>query len=101
MSSSAARCSTSTTSVHAACCTYPRAPRRLEVGSVHINETSSSRVDLIPYGGTNDSGVGREGPQYAVREMSEERMVTIAVSQCGAEPPTLAKMITTPSGCMV
>jgi succinate-semialdehyde dehydrogenase/glutarate-semialdehyde dehydrogenase len=53
------------------------AARRLEVGGVHINETSSSRVDLMPYGGSKDSGFGREGPHYAVREMSEERMVTL------------------------
>jgi succinate-semialdehyde dehydrogenase/glutarate-semialdehyde dehydrogenase len=50
---------------------------QLEVGGVHINETSSSRVDLMPYGGSKDSGFGREGPHYAVHEMTEERMVTI------------------------
>lgn len=55
-----------------------KAVRRLQVGGVHINETSSSRVDLMPYGGSKDSGFGREGPHYAVREMSEERMVTIS-----------------------
>ncbi len=54
-----------------------RAARRLEVGGVHINETSSSRVDVMPYGGSKDSGFGREGPHRAVREMSEERMVTL------------------------
>jgi acyl-CoA reductase-like NAD-dependent aldehyde dehydrogenase len=54
-----------------------RAARQLEVGGVHINETSSSRVDVMPYGGSKDSGFGREGPHYAVREMSEERMVTM------------------------
>jgi succinate-semialdehyde dehydrogenase/glutarate-semialdehyde dehydrogenase len=54
------------------------AARRLEVGGVHINETSSSRVDLMPYGGSKDSGFGREGPRYAVHEMTEERVVTIA-----------------------
>ena len=54
-----------------------RAARELEVGGVHINETSSSRVDVMPYGGSKDSGFGREGPHYAVREMSEERMVTL------------------------
>jgi succinate-semialdehyde dehydrogenase/glutarate-semialdehyde dehydrogenase len=54
------------------------AARRLEVGGVHINETSSSRVDVMPYGGSKASGFGREGPHYAVREMSEERMVTLA-----------------------
>ena len=53
------------------------AARRLEVGGVHVNETSSSRVDVMPYGGTKDSGFGREGPHYAIREMSEERMVTV------------------------
>ncbi|HSB99903.1 MAG TPA: aldehyde dehydrogenase family protein [Burkholderiaceae bacterium] len=53
------------------------AAQRLEVGGVHINETSSSRVDLMPYGGSKDSGFGREGPRYAVHEMTEERMVTI------------------------
>ncbi|WP_342454070.1 aldehyde dehydrogenase family protein [Sagittula salina] len=51
--------------------------RSLEVGGVHINETSSSRVDLMPYGGSKDSGFGREGPRYAVEEMTEQRIVTI------------------------
>ena len=54
------------------------AARRLEVGGVHINETSSSRVDMMPYGGSKDSGFGREGPRYAVQEMTEERIVTIS-----------------------
>ncbi|MGU7774336.1 aldehyde dehydrogenase family protein [Burkholderia sp. MR1-5-21] len=53
------------------------AARTLHVGGVHINETSSSRVDLMPYGGSKESGFGREGPHYAIREMSEERLVTI------------------------
>jgi acyl-CoA reductase-like NAD-dependent aldehyde dehydrogenase len=43
---------------------------------VHINETSSSRVDVMPYGGIKDSGFGREGPKYAIHEMTEERLVT-------------------------
>ncbi len=55
------------------------AARKLEVGGVHINETSSSRVDMMPYGGSKDSGFGREGPRYAVHEMTEERMVTITM----------------------
>jgi succinate-semialdehyde dehydrogenase/glutarate-semialdehyde dehydrogenase len=54
------------------------AARRIEAGGVHINETSSSRVDLMPYGGSKDSGFGREGPHYTVHEMTEERVVTIA-----------------------
>ena len=52
---------------------------RLEVGGVHVNETSSSRVDLMPYGGSKDSGFGREGPRYAVHEMTEERIVTFTL----------------------
>ncbi|MFQ6549327.1 aldehyde dehydrogenase family protein [Aestuariibius sp. 2305UL40-4] len=54
------------------------AARRLRVGGVHINETSSSRVDLMPYGGVKASGFGHEGPKYAVREMSEERLITFS-----------------------
>ncbi len=47
-------------------------------GGFHINETSSSPVDIVPFGGVKDSGFGREGPRYAIREMMEERLVTIA-----------------------
>jgi succinate-semialdehyde dehydrogenase/glutarate-semialdehyde dehydrogenase len=57
-----------------------KAGQRLEVGGVHVNETSSSRVDLMPYGGSKDSGFGREGPRYAVHEMTEERIVTFSFS---------------------
>jgi acyl-CoA reductase-like NAD-dependent aldehyde dehydrogenase len=53
------------------------AAQELRMGSVHINETSSSRVDLMPYTGVKASGVGREGPHYAIREMSEECLITI------------------------
>lgn len=56
------------------------AAKRLEVGGVHVNETSSSRVDLMPYGGSKDSGFGREGPRYAVHEMTEERIVTFSLA---------------------
>lgn len=54
-----------------------QAARLLQVGGVHINETSSSRVDMMPYGGSKDSGFGREGPRHAIHEMTEERVVTI------------------------
>jgi acyl-CoA reductase-like NAD-dependent aldehyde dehydrogenase len=50
---------------------------KLRVGTVHINESSSSRVDLMPFGGVKASGHGLEGPRYAIREMSEERLITI------------------------
>jgi acyl-CoA reductase-like NAD-dependent aldehyde dehydrogenase len=56
--------------------TAMRAARDLRVGTVHVNETSSSRVDVMPYGGVKDSGFGREGPRYAINEMTDERLVT-------------------------
>ena len=59
--------------------TAMKAAKTLRVGGVHINDTSSSRVDLMPYGGVKDSGHGREGPKYAIQEMTEERMVTISL----------------------
>lgn len=56
------------------------AARRLHVGIVHINEPSASRVDLMPFGGVKDSGLGREGPRYAMQEMTEERLVTLSLA---------------------
>jgi len=53
-----------------------RAVRRLRFGAVHINETSSSRADAMPFGGVKDSGFGHEGPGHAIREMTEQRLVT-------------------------
>ena len=53
-----------------------RIVQRLDVGNVFINEASSARVDLMPYGGSKDSGFGREGPRSAITEMTEERLVT-------------------------
>lgn len=54
------------------------AAQRLRMGTVHINQSSSSRIDLMPYGGVKESGFGREGPHYAAREMTEERLITIS-----------------------
>jgi acyl-CoA reductase-like NAD-dependent aldehyde dehydrogenase len=56
------------------------AARRLHVGVVHINEPSSSRVDLMPFSGVKSSGMGTEGPRYAMREMTEERLITASLS---------------------
>ena len=53
------------------------AARRLAVGLLHINDASSSRVDLMPFGGVKQSGLGREGPKYAMQEMTEERLITL------------------------
>ncbi|PZO37492.1 MAG: aldehyde dehydrogenase [Alphaproteobacteria bacterium] len=55
------------------------AASQLHVGVVHLNDASSSRVDLMPFAGVKDSGVGVEGPRYAMREMTEERLVTISL----------------------
>jgi acyl-CoA reductase-like NAD-dependent aldehyde dehydrogenase len=54
-----------------------RAARELEFGGVTINEAPTFRADQMPYGGIKDSGNTREGPAYAVREMTEERVVVL------------------------
>jgi acyl-CoA reductase-like NAD-dependent aldehyde dehydrogenase len=53
------------------------ASRRLEFGGVTVNEAPTFRADQMPYGGVKDSGNTREGPAWAVREMTEERLVVI------------------------
>ncbi|GAA3007819.1 aldehyde dehydrogenase family protein [Microbacterium aurantiacum] len=50
---------------------------RLEFGSVYINDAPTVRVDLQPYGGVKDSGNTREGPHYAMQEMTELKFVTL------------------------
>jgi len=52
-----------------------QAARVLRFGTVQINESSSARSDVMPFGGVKDSGFGKEGPAYAIREMTEERLV--------------------------
>jgi acyl-CoA reductase-like NAD-dependent aldehyde dehydrogenase len=54
-----------------------RAARELEFGGVMINEAPTFRADQMPYGGLKDSGNTREGPAYAIREMTEERIVVL------------------------
>ncbi|WP_289138057.1 aldehyde dehydrogenase family protein [uncultured Brevibacillus sp.] len=54
-----------------------KAARTLEYGGVVINDVSTYRNDVMPYGGVKNSGLGKEGPRYAVEEMTEERMVVI------------------------
>ena len=51
--------------------------REVDAGNLNVNWTSQWRVDLMPYGGLKHSGFGKEGPKYAVREMTEEKMVVI------------------------
>ena len=49
--------------------------REAEAGNLHVNWGPQWRVDLMPYGGLKDSGFGKEGPRYAVEEMTELKMV--------------------------
>ncbi|HXJ40272.1 MAG TPA: aldehyde dehydrogenase family protein [Bryobacteraceae bacterium] len=53
-----------------------RAARETHVGGFHINEIPAYRVDNMPYGGVKLSGNGREGPRYAVEEMTELKLIT-------------------------
>jgi acyl-CoA reductase-like NAD-dependent aldehyde dehydrogenase len=50
----------------------------LEFGGVTINEAPTFRADQMPYGGVKSSGNTKEGPHYAVREMTEERLIVFA-----------------------
>jgi acyl-CoA reductase-like NAD-dependent aldehyde dehydrogenase len=53
---------------------------RLEVGGVVINEVPGFRSDVMPYGGVKDSGAGREGPRFAIEELTVTRMAVIRTS---------------------
>jgi acyl-CoA reductase-like NAD-dependent aldehyde dehydrogenase len=54
-----------------------KAAERLDFGGVTVNEAPTFRSDQMPYGGVKDSGNTREGPAYAVREMTEEHLVVV------------------------
>jgi acyl-CoA reductase-like NAD-dependent aldehyde dehydrogenase len=53
------------------------AHRTLDVGGVVVGDVPSYRADQMPYGGVKASGNTREGPAYAVHELTEERLVVI------------------------
>jgi acyl-CoA reductase-like NAD-dependent aldehyde dehydrogenase len=53
------------------------AAQSLEFGGITVNEAPTFRADQMPYGGVKASGNTKEGPYYAVREMTEERLVVI------------------------
>lgn len=57
--------------------TAHRAVDELEVGGVVVNDVPGFRSDLMPYGGVKDSGIGREGPRWAVEEFTVTRMAII------------------------
>jgi acyl-CoA reductase-like NAD-dependent aldehyde dehydrogenase len=54
-----------------------QATRVLDFGGVTVNEAPTYRADQMPYGGVKESGNTREGPRYAVHEMTEPRLVVI------------------------
>jgi acyl-CoA reductase-like NAD-dependent aldehyde dehydrogenase len=54
-----------------------QATRVLDFGGVTVNEAPTYRADQMPYGGVKESGNTREGPKYAVHEMTEPRLVVI------------------------
>jgi acyl-CoA reductase-like NAD-dependent aldehyde dehydrogenase len=49
--------------------------RSLDAGVIYVNGAPPWRADLMPYGGVKQSGIGTEGPRYAVHEMTEVRTV--------------------------
>uniref|UniRef100_A0A7C2JYZ5 Aldehyde dehydrogenase family protein n=1 Tax=Schlesneria paludicola TaxID=360056 RepID=A0A7C2JYZ5_9PLAN len=51
--------------------------REVDAGNLHVNWSTQWRVDLMPYGGLKQSGLGKEGPKYAIREMTEEKLVVL------------------------
>ena len=51
----------------------------LEVGGVIIGDGATFRMDNMPYGGVKDSGIGKEGPAYAIRELTEEKLIVLNV----------------------
>ncbi len=55
--------------------------REVDSGNIHINWSSQWRADAMPYGGLKFSGTGKEGPKYAIHEMSEEKMVVMHLAE--------------------
>jgi acyl-CoA reductase-like NAD-dependent aldehyde dehydrogenase len=56
-----------------------KAVHQLEFGGVMINDFSTYRSDVMPYGGIKNSGIGKEGPRYTIEEMTDERIVVIKI----------------------
>lgn len=52
-----------------------KAAQALRFGGVMLNDVPAYRVDLMPYGGVKSSGIGREGPRYAIEEMTDVKLV--------------------------
>lgn len=50
---------------------------QLQVGGVVVNDVPGFRSDIMPYGGIKDSGIGREGPRFAIEELTVTKMAII------------------------
>lgn len=57
--------------------TIDKVYRELEVGGVIVNDANAFRLDTMPYGGVKSSGIGREGVSFAMREMSELKVLVV------------------------
>jgi glyceraldehyde-3-phosphate dehydrogenase (NADP+) len=51
--------------------------RHVDSGNIQINWGPAWRADLMPYGGLKESGLGKEGPRYAIQEMTESKTVIV------------------------
>jgi acyl-CoA reductase-like NAD-dependent aldehyde dehydrogenase len=58
-----------------------RAFETLEVGGIVVNDVPTWRADRMPYGGVKDSGNAREGPAYAMDEMTEPRLLVVRTKE--------------------
>jgi acyl-CoA reductase-like NAD-dependent aldehyde dehydrogenase len=56
-----------------------RAFEEIKVGGLQVNDVSTFRVDQMPYGGVKGSGIGREGPRYAIEEMTEMKLMVLNI----------------------
>lgn len=54
-----------------------KAAQQLQVGGVMINDSSAYRADNMPYGGIKESGIGREGPEFAIEEMTYPTVIVL------------------------
>ncbi len=54
-----------------------RFAREVDSGSIHVNWGTGWRADGMPYGGLKESGFGKEGPKYAIEEMTEMKAVVL------------------------
>ncbi len=52
--------------------------QRIEAGAIIQGDVPTWRTDPMPYGGVKNSGVGREGPAYTYRELTEERLLVLS-----------------------